>query len=92
MSNEKFNNINTITGTKALEMIMRDVLDGMEEFSNAEAYNPGQGEFEILGIEKPAASKPVTAKKKAKRSANNQSADIVSFIEIREKIALKLSA
>ena len=38
-------------GDKALEMIMRDVIDGMEEIANMAGYSPQPGScFEILEI------------------------------------------
>jgi len=38
-------------GTKALEMIMRDVIDGMEDIANMAGYSPQPGScFEILEI------------------------------------------
>jgi len=38
-------------GSKALEMIMRDVIDGMEDFANLAGYTPQPGScFEILEI------------------------------------------
>ena len=42
------------TGSKALEMIMRDVLDGMEDLANMAGYTPqGGGYFEIIDISPP---------------------------------------
>jgi len=39
-------------GSKALEMIMHDVIDGMEELANLAGYDPKPGsQFEVLGIE-----------------------------------------
>lgn len=38
-------------GNKALEMIMRDVIDGMEDLANLAGYTPQPGScFEILEI------------------------------------------
>jgi len=87
MPTDKFKNADAINGTKALEMIMRDVLDGMEEFASISGYSASPCEFEILGKEAPekAAAKKQTRKRR-------KPADIVSFIEIREQNALKLSA
>lgn len=92
MSTDKFKNINAIQGSKALEMIMRDVLDGMEELANIASFDAAQAEFEILAIEKPNAVKPAKSANDATHPDNNKTADIVSFIEKREEIALKLSA
>jgi len=39
-------------GSKALEMIMHDVIDGMEELANLAGYDPKPGAlFEVLEIE-----------------------------------------
>jgi len=39
-------------GSKALEMIMHDVIDGMQELANIAGYDPKPGgHFEILEIE-----------------------------------------
>jgi len=40
-------------GSQALEMIMRDVLDGMEEISNAIQYQCAPETIQILSIEIP---------------------------------------
>jgi|GEM_PF-2282439 len=42
-----------INGVTALEMTMRDVLDGMEEFTATSAWESTPGCFEILSIEPP---------------------------------------
>ena len=38
-------------GTKALEMVMRDVLGGMEEFSIMKAYESTCSEFKVISIQ-----------------------------------------
>lgn len=40
-----------ILGPKALEMIMRDVLGGMEELASMKGYQPGADVIEIVAIE-----------------------------------------
>lgn len=48
---EKLGNANHAHGNKALEMIMRDVIDGMEDIANMAGYSPQPGScFEILEI------------------------------------------
>lgn len=42
-----------VPGGKALEMTMRDVLDGLEDFATLAAYEASGGVFEILSIEPP---------------------------------------
>jgi hypothetical protein len=55
------NEIPPTIGNRALEMIMRDVLDHMEEISLQSGFSPAEGCFEIIEIapERPAA--PVAA-------------------------------
>lgn len=45
----------------ALELTMRDVLDGLEELASMDAYWFEPGCLEILGIERPAATTPAAA-------------------------------
>ncbi len=43
-----------IKGDKALEMVMRDVLDGMHEFASMANFSPRSvGGYEILSVEDP---------------------------------------
>lgn len=42
-----------INGVSALEMTMRDVLDGMEELSTARGFSTSLADLEILAIEPP---------------------------------------
>jgi len=49
---EKLSDANLTHGGKALEMIMHDVIDGMEELANLAGYDPKPGSlFEVLEIE-----------------------------------------
>lgn len=41
---------------KALELVMRDVLAGLEELATLAGYEAAPGSFEILSIERPATS------------------------------------
>ncbi len=51
---EKFSNSNNLQTSKALEFIMRDVIDGMEELANMSGFSPRAGDcLEILSIEDP---------------------------------------
>lgn len=45
-------------GPKALELIMRDVLDGMEELALLEGFRPGADVVEIVAIEPPTRPDP----------------------------------
>ncbi len=57
-------------GSKALEMIMRDVIDGMEDLANLAGYTPQPGScFEILEIT-PEEYAPLD-------TSNNPSAEII---------------
>lgn len=70
---DKLSDSNHAHGNKALEMIMRDVIDGMENIANMAGYSPQPGScFEILDIipEQPT-SDP--------QPQNKPSADIVSI-------------
>ena len=51
---EKFSNATNLQNGKALEFIMRDVIDGMEELANMSGFEPHAGNcMEILGVEDP---------------------------------------
>lgn len=51
---EKFSDSKNLQTSKALELIMRDVIDGMEELANMSGFSPRGGHcFEILGIDSP---------------------------------------
>jgi len=45
-------------GAKALEMIMRDVLDGMEELAALKSYQTGGGIMEVISVTPPAEVRP----------------------------------
>jgi len=71
---EKLSNANHSHGDKALEMIMRDVIDGMEDIANMAGYSPQPGScFEILEIvaDESTASPP--------QQETKPSADIISI-------------
>ena len=42
-----------ISGTKKEEILMRDVLGGLEEIASMLCYNPWPGDFEIIAIYPP---------------------------------------
>jgi len=70
---DKLSHSNHVHGNKALELIMRDVIDGMEDIANLAGYSPQPGScFEVLEIvpEEPALSAQPQGK---------PSADIVSI-------------
>lgn len=39
----------------AQALIMRDVMDGLEDFASMQAFDPWPGQFEIISIEAPGA-------------------------------------
>ena len=67
---EELSDTNHSHGSKALEMIMRDVIDGMEDLANLAGYTPQPGScFEILEI---------TPEESAPQDTNNKpSAEII---------------
>lgn len=75
-------------GNKALEMIMRDVLDGLTDLAMEANYSPQNGHFSILSIESPEVSSHEPVKTAAKPIRQyKRKADIISFIEERERLA-----
>lgn len=67
-----------VLGPKALEMIMRDVLGGMEELALMKGYQPGADVVEILAIE-PATESEV--------GGNDAGSRIVDFERFRRRKA-----
>ncbi|MCP3867222.1 MAG: hypothetical protein GY703_03830 [Gammaproteobacteria bacterium] len=66
---------------RALEMVMRDVLDGMMELSLETAYQRNGLEFEILPMEWPEFGK---AKMEAEGGESHRdTADIIDFPQLR---------
>jgi hypothetical protein len=43
----------TLHADRALELMMRDSLEGMADFATMFGYRPWPGEFEIISIESP---------------------------------------
>ncbi len=72
-----------VRGAKALEMTMRDVLDGMEELAAEFAYGPcGPSGLRILSVEPPLPAPPPAA-----APPTPSRGDVVAFIERRERRA-----
>jgi len=70
---DKLSDSNHAHGTKALEMIMRDVIDGMEDIANMAGYSPQPGScFEILEIAPEEKAPP-------SQQPDKPSADIISI-------------
>lgn len=83
-------------GDKALEMIMRDVLDGLEDFSSVVNYSPKPCDFNIIQLEEHIDETDIhNTQRKKRKGTRGRSADIVSYIEKREQLMalkMKLSA
>ena len=41
----------TLIADQALELMMRDTLEGMEDFATAFGFRPWPGDFEIISVE-----------------------------------------
>ena len=72
----------TRVSDRALEMVMRDVLDGMMELSLVSAYSERSVDFEVVTIER------AHDEDRRAASANQEpdacSADIISFPQLRK--------
>jgi len=80
---DKLSNAEHAHGTKALEMIMRDVIDGMENIANMAGYSPQPGScFEVLEIV------PETDELASPQQTNKPSADVVSISSRKSKQAV----
>ena len=67
---------------RALEMVMRDVLDGMMELSLVSAYGERNVDFEIIAIEPGDCDSYDAAL--ADQEPDTGSADIISFPQLRK--------
>ena len=72
----------TRVGDRALEMVMRDVLDGMMELSLVSAYSERCVDFEIITIEREHGDGHHSAS--ADKEPDAYSADIISFPKLRK--------
>ena len=78
-------------GSKALEMTMRDVLDGLEDIAIYAQYNDAMESIQILSIEQPQTNsdiptKQVTNIQSVKKNISlHRSKDVVSFLLEREE-------
>ncbi len=83
-----------IKGGKALEMIMQNVLEGIEDSASYFAFQSTPDTLEILSIERPK-SDPVANQRPLATVhhvlCNQRSDDIVEFLMTREKQAEQLS-
>ena len=82
-------------GSKALEMTMRDVLDSLEEISNATQYQCASESIQILSIEMPQTAISAELSRQTRQITNihsvtsppklHRSKDIVSYLLEREE-------
>ncbi len=72
----------TRVSDRALEMVMRDVLDGMMELSLVSAYSEHGVDFEIISIEREHVDDHHAAS--ADKEPDAYSADIISFPQLRK--------
>ncbi|MDH5190411.1 MAG: hypothetical protein OEW89_04100 [Gammaproteobacteria bacterium] len=77
-------------GSKAQELLMQDILEGMEDFVSKFGYRAQKCEFEIIPLKCTAR----TSKNKSMDTAENkkQDAEIISFEEVRKERTLRRSA
>ncbi len=74
-------------GQKALEMVMRDVLGGMEEFSIRKAYEASGQEYKIIAI-KPCALWEIDGEETDLMPASSQSFSEEDSLPLAEVIVL----
>ena len=97
------NKLTVKRGSRALEMVMRDVLDSLEEAANYSQYQSEYSTVQILSIEEVKTAQPETSVCDKPRQITNiysvskpplhRSKDVVSFLfEREEKRNLTLSA
>lgn len=80
----------TVVSPKAQEMLMQDILEGMEHFVTLFGYRAIPCEYEIIAVERNAVSYP--AQNATGAEETRRSADVISYIERKQQLALKLSA
>ncbi|MCP3672337.1 MAG: hypothetical protein GY814_18280 [Gammaproteobacteria bacterium] len=64
---------------RALEMVMRDVLDSLSELSLESGFQPTDGGFEIIDIAPAQRSKSRNNKSRCKRSSNKEEGEVLQF-------------
>jgi hypothetical protein len=76
----KKNEIPPAIGDRALEMVMRDVLDQMEEMFLESGFSPADGGFEIIEI---APERPAIATQATEDSDSDQKGAVIEFPQLR---------
>jgi hypothetical protein len=80
-----------ISGSKEQEIIMREVLGGLEEIATMLSYNPWPGDFEIIAVytpdeeRDPAFKEEVVIKSKPVQGARPR-ADVISYQRLKERL------
>jgi len=78
-------------GSKAQELLMQDILEGMEDFVSKFGYRAQPCEFEIIHLERTTRTDSHKSKDTAENK-NKHEAEIISFEKEKEERALKKSA
>lgn len=77
-----------ITGTKEQEIIMKEVLGGLEEVATMLSYNPWPGDFEIIAIypqsEEDDRQRLEETVVKAKQHSHRK-ADVISYQQVKQR-------
>ncbi|MFO7603232.1 MAG: hypothetical protein R6X06_05385 [Gammaproteobacteria bacterium] len=83
-----------VNGTKALEMNMRDVMDGLYDSACYFAFRSTPDTLEILSIEPPKGDPVALPRKKARvhHMPINRTANVVDFLMAREEEQLRIGA
>ena len=85
------NKLKVQRGSQSLEIIMRDVMDGLEEVSNTAQYHDNSQSIQILSIETPETSREGNISQITNIHSINKpqplhrSKDVVSFLLEREE-------
>jgi len=75
--------------SKAEEMLMQDILEGMEHFVTLFGYRAIPCEYEIITVEQNTIVPPA---ENPSGTETRRSADVISYMEHKAQLALKLSA
>jgi len=76
-----------ISGSKKQEIIMREVLGGLEEIATMLSYNPWPGDFEIIAISPPNEEHdPVFKEEVVIKSRARPRADVISYQRLKERL------
>ena len=78
-------------GSKAQELLMQDILDGMEDFVSKFGYRAQPCEFEIIHLERTTRTDNDRSKDTAEVDKKHE-AEIISFEKEKEERALRMSA